>query len=192
MLDSRAKPAGGNIAGSVIGETAMKAGKQWARRVVLVTTLLAATGTMLLWSQTHANQQESDVKKVQESLRDKGFYAGQIDGIAGSRTEAGIRQYQKAENLPVTGRVDTQTADKLGVGQQSVGGSFKGAGQEVGEGGKQAGHEMMKGKPVAAGKEMGKGFGRGGKKVGHGVKEAVNSESDRGEQENKVQPEIPQ
>jgi len=172
----------------------MKAAKQWSRRAVALAALVVASGTMLLWSQQQSNPpvSKADVKKVQESLRDKGYYDGQIDGIAGSRTETGIRQYQKAENLPVTGRADTQTSDKLGVGQGSVGGSFKGAGQEVGEGGKQAAHEMMKGKPVAAGKEMGKGFGRGGQKVGHGVKEAVNPDSDRGDQEKQEPAEIPQ
>ena len=44
---------------------------------------------------------------------------------------------------------------------------------------------MKKGKPVAAGKEMGKSVGRAGEKVGHGVKEAVSPESDRGDREKK-------
>jgi peptidoglycan hydrolase-like protein with peptidoglycan-binding domain len=178
--------------GLFIGEKTMETAKQWTRRVVVLTALLAASGTMLLWSQADHRETKADVKTVQENLRDKGYYNGQIDGIAGPQTKAGIRQYQKAENLPVTGRLDDQTAGKLGVGPESVGGSFKGAGQEVGEGGKQAGHEVMKGKPIAAGKEMGKGVGRGGKKAGHGIKEAVNPESDRGDREKKQQPESPQ
>ena len=66
---------------------------------------------------------------------------------------------------------------------QSAGGSFKGAGQEVGKGGAEFGHEMKEGKPVAAGKEMGKGVGRAGEKVGEGAKKAVTTESDRGERE---------
>jgi len=32
---------------------------------------------------------------------------------------------------------------------------------------------------------MGKGFGRGGKKTGHAIKEAVTTESDRGDREKK-------
>jgi peptidoglycan hydrolase-like protein with peptidoglycan-binding domain len=35
--------------------------------------------------------------------------------VFGLRTRASIRAYQKAENLPVTGQLDTQTAAKLGV-----------------------------------------------------------------------------
>jgi peptidoglycan hydrolase-like protein with peptidoglycan-binding domain len=128
-----------------------------------------------------AGLQQGDVKKLQESLRDKGYYSGQVDGRMGPQTRDGIRKYQKAENLKVTGHVDTETAGKLGVGPESVGGSFKGAGQEVGKGGAEFGHEMKEGKPVAAGKEMGKGVGRAGEKVGEGVKKAVTTESDRGD-----------
>jgi peptidoglycan hydrolase-like protein with peptidoglycan-binding domain len=133
--------------------------------------------------------QSSDIKKVQEALHEKGYYKGQIDGILGSQTRAGIRQYQKSENLPVTGHLDAKTAGKLGVGPESIGGEFKGAGHEVGKGGEEAGHEIKQGKPVAAGKEMGKGVGRAGEKVGEGVKKAVSPESDRGDREKKQEDE---
>lgn len=126
-----------------------------------------------------------DVKKLQESLRDKGYYHLQVDGVMGPGTRTAIREYQKAENLPVTGRLDEPTSGKLGVGPESVGGNFKGAGQEVGKGGQELGHEMKKGKPVAAGKELGKGIGRAGEKVGQGVKGAVTTDSDRGDREKK-------
>ena len=128
-----------------------------------------------------------DIKKVQKTLSDKGYYPAPVDGILGHQTREGIRQYQSAENLPVTGRLDAETAGKLGVGPESIEGSFKGAGHEVGEGGEEAGHEMKQGKPVAAGKEMGKGLGRGGKKFGEGVKKAVTTDSDRGDREKKEQ-----
>ncbi|RPJ81399.1 MAG: hypothetical protein EHM18_16985, partial [Acidobacteria bacterium] len=39
--------------------------------------------------------QQQDVKKVQETLRDKGYYSAEIDGMIGPKTRAGIRQYQK-------------------------------------------------------------------------------------------------
>ena len=129
--------------------------------------------------------QQGDVKKLQESLRDKGYYSGRVDGRIGPQTREGIRKYQKAENLQVTGHVDPETSGKLGVGPESVGGSFKSAGQEVGKGGAELGHEMKEGKPLAAGKEMGKGIGRAGKDVGEGVKKAVTLESDRGDREKK-------
>jgi hypothetical protein len=65
----------------------------------------------------------------------------------------------------------------LGFVEETVGENFKGAGQEVGSGVKEAGAQMKEGKPVAAGKEFGNGVGRGAKEVGKGVKEAVDPES---------------
>jgi peptidoglycan hydrolase-like protein with peptidoglycan-binding domain len=132
-----------------------------------------------------------DIKKVQESLRDKGYYHAHVDGVLGPQTREAIRQYQQSENLPVTGRLDGETAGKLGVGPESVGGSFESAGHEVGKGGKELGHEMKQGKPIAAGKEMGKGLGRGGKDFGQAVKKAVTTDSDRGDREKKQETEKP-
>ena len=56
-----------------------------------------------------------NVITMQQSLHDKGHYRGKVDGVFGLRTRAGIRAYQKAENLPVTGQLDIQTAARLGI-----------------------------------------------------------------------------
>jgi hypothetical protein len=56
-----------------------------------------------------------NVDQMQHTLQDQGHYRGKVDGVLGLRTRAGIRSYQKAENLPVTGQLDTRTAGKLGV-----------------------------------------------------------------------------
>ena len=166
----------------------------WVVLTFLAAGMLGLSLTSLAFAvnpgeENQAGLNRGDIKKVQEALRDKGYYTGSVDGVLGPQTRAGIRQYQQSESLPVTGRLDAETAGKLGVGPESTGGSFKGAGQEVGKGGEEAGHEMKKGEPIAAGKEMGKGVGRGGKKFGKGVKKAVSPESDRGDREKKEQPE---
>ena len=120
----------------------------------------------------------SDVRKVQETLHDRGFYKGPVDGIMGHQTRTAIREYQEAENLPVTGHLDAKTSEKLGVEPESAGGEFKSAGKEVATGGKGVGHEVKQGKPIAAGKDLGLGLGRGGKDVGKGVANAVSPETD--------------
>ena len=60
----------------------------------------------------------NDVKKMQQTLSDKGHYRGEIDGVFGLRSQASIRGFQKAENLPATGQLDLQTAGRLGVTAQ--------------------------------------------------------------------------
>ncbi len=57
----------------------------------------------------------NNVSKLQQILQDEGHYRGRIDGVVGLRTRASIRGFQEAENLPITGELDVQTAGKLGV-----------------------------------------------------------------------------
>jgi peptidoglycan hydrolase-like protein with peptidoglycan-binding domain len=146
--------------------------------IFLVTGMLALSVTAV----TSAARSGSDIKKVQQTLRDKGYDPGEIDGRMGPQTRDAIGQYQKSNDLPVTQHLDARTAEQLGVEREpeySSGGSFKQAGQQVGEGGEAFGHEISKGKPIAAGKDLGKSIGRGGKDVGQGVDKAVSPESDR-------------
>ena len=96
----------------------------------------------------------NDVKKMQETLQDKGHYRGKVDGVFGLRTRASIRAYQKDENLPVTGQLDTQTAGKLGVRP---------------EGGDETGDQTTKGKP-SAGIKWAKSSGRTSKSLRKPVK----------------------
>ncbi|MGC9969569.1 MAG: peptidoglycan-binding domain-containing protein [Bryobacteraceae bacterium] len=155
-------------------------------KLITTATVALALGMLgLNLVPTASATSHKEAKTVQKSLSDKGFYNGPIDGLVGPQTRAGIRQYQEAEGLPVTGRLDEATAGKLGVGPESIGGGFKGAGQEVGKGGQEVGHEMKQGKPLAAGKEFGKGMGRAGEKVGKAVKKSVTTDSDRGDREKK-------
>lgn len=68
-----------------------------------------------------AARDQSDVKKMQQALFERGHYRGKVDGIIGLRTRASIRSLQRAQNLPATGRLDSQTASKLGIKPESSG-----------------------------------------------------------------------
>jgi Putative peptidoglycan-binding domain-containing protein len=57
----------------------------------------------------------SDVKKIQEALRDKGNDPGAIDGIIGPKTREALKSYQTANNLTASGRIDAETSRRLGV-----------------------------------------------------------------------------
>jgi len=56
-----------------------------------------------------------ETKKLQEALKAKGQDPGPIDGAMGSKTRAAIKAFQEASGLKGTGRLDDQTAEKLGV-----------------------------------------------------------------------------
>jgi peptidoglycan hydrolase-like protein with peptidoglycan-binding domain len=111
-----------------------------------------------------AVRNRNDVRKMQQILQDKGHYRGEVDGVFGLRTRASIREFQKAENLPATGQIDTETAGKLGVRL---------------EGREDTGDETTKGKP-SAGIKWVKGSERTSKLLRKGVKTVATPESRRG------------
>jgi len=54
------------------------------------------------------------VREVQRLLRERGFDLGGIDGIFGARTRAAVVNFQRANNLEVTGVVNIETWRALG------------------------------------------------------------------------------
>jgi peptidoglycan hydrolase-like protein with peptidoglycan-binding domain len=60
-----------------------------------------------------------DIKQAQQALKDKGHDPGAIDGVMGSRTKEAIKSFQSASNLKVTGTLDAETSQKLGISSGS-------------------------------------------------------------------------
>jgi uncharacterized YkwD family protein len=54
-----------------------------------------------------------DVYAVQGMLKSLGSYAGEIDGVYGPATAAGVRYFQQRYGLPVTGQVDGDTLQAI-------------------------------------------------------------------------------
>ena len=53
------------------------------------------------------------VRMAQKQLKEAGFNPGPIDGQLGRQTSQAIREYQKDNGLPQTGRLDEPTKDLL-------------------------------------------------------------------------------
>ena len=77
----------------------------------------------------HSSTNAEQVRQVQQKLNDMGYHAGSVDGVLGPRTEAALRQFQKARYLEPTGHIDSKTLAALdreptdhstsGVGRQA-------------------------------------------------------------------------
>jgi carboxyl-terminal processing protease len=57
----------------------------------------------------------AEIRRAQEVLKAKGFDPGAASGNLHAGTQEALRQYQKANNLPVTGVLDQRTAETLGI-----------------------------------------------------------------------------
>lgn len=58
---------------------------------------------------------KNDIRVVEKALQAKGYKVGKIDGAADNEFRTAIRAFQKDTGLTVTGMVDQETADQLGV-----------------------------------------------------------------------------
>lgn len=56
-----------------------------------------------------------NVRAAQQALKDKGHDPGPIDGKMGPKTQAALKDFQKAQGLKETGRLDNETMAKLEV-----------------------------------------------------------------------------
>ena|ERR1700752_1548260 len=55
------------------------------------------------------------IKQAQVILKQRNFYSGQQTGKLDDPTRAGLKQYQQAEGIKVTGTLNKLTLEKMGV-----------------------------------------------------------------------------
>ena len=55
------------------------------------------------------------IKQAQAMLKQRSFYGGEPTGKLDAATRAGLKQYQKAETLKVTGTLNKATLEKMGI-----------------------------------------------------------------------------
>ena len=55
------------------------------------------------------------VESVQQALKDEGFYYGEVNGDMNANLTAAIRRYQIRNGLQVTGELNDETLQSLGV-----------------------------------------------------------------------------
>ena len=55
------------------------------------------------------------IKQAQALLKQRNFYTGEQTGKLDTGTRAGLKEYQKAESLKVTGTLNKLTLEKMGI-----------------------------------------------------------------------------
>lgn len=58
---------------------------------------------------------KDQIKQAQAILKTRGFYSGEQTGKLDPDTRAGLKKYQAAESLKVTGTLNKVTLEKMGV-----------------------------------------------------------------------------
>ena len=55
------------------------------------------------------------IKQAQSLLKQRNFYTGEQTGKLNTATRAGLKEYQKAESLKMTGTLNKVTLEKMGI-----------------------------------------------------------------------------
>lgn len=92
------------------------------RAIAMVLANAAAIGSVYLFSPvptadalSKMGSRGNEVKAIQQELKDRGLYNGNVDGIFGSATESAVKRFQKQQGLSVDGIAGPQTLAKLGI-----------------------------------------------------------------------------
>lgn len=90
--------------------------RKWTSIGALIVVGVMVAASAIAQADGAPNPTMASLKAVQQALKDRGHDPGAIDGVMGPRTEAAVRDFQKTEGLPETGRLDATTLSKLSVG----------------------------------------------------------------------------
>jgi sulfite reductase alpha subunit-like flavoprotein len=74
-----------------------------------------APGVPGITEQNESDASRQDVHDIQTALQTEGYDPGRADGVMDENTRAAIRDFQRDNNLVVTGSVDEKTASVLGM-----------------------------------------------------------------------------
>ena len=83
--------------------------------LVLLTTVFACICAMPAAAALREGSRGSDVRAVQQKLKNWGYYSGEVDGIFGPKTVAAVKSFQRKNGLAVDGVVGRETYAALGM-----------------------------------------------------------------------------
>lgn len=87
---------------------------------VIIICIISASVAVMATSRRGSSG--SEVRQIQEKLKRWGYYNGSVDGIYGSRTEAAVKKFQRANGLTADGIAGKNTLAAMGITSQSSGG----------------------------------------------------------------------
>jgi peptidoglycan hydrolase-like protein with peptidoglycan-binding domain len=85
-------------------------------------------GTRTARASRPAASPSRSVRDAQRALAQNGYNPGPVDGVIGTQTVQALRAYQRSNNIPESGQLDTRTRQALLSGSGRGGGTMTGTG----------------------------------------------------------------
>ena len=84
-------------------------------------TICFIFASFIYFSFAIAVQYNPEVYQAQKTLMDLGYKPGRLDGLWGDITQRAIERFQRDMGIPVTGRLDEETKERLGIKESDKG-----------------------------------------------------------------------
>lgn len=96
--------------------------RAWRRlsAVLLAAALFVLAGTGEASAAVYWGMTGSQVRQVQQKLKQWGYFTGTVDGVFGQQTYDAVVRFQKKNGLSADGVVGTRTAEAMGLSLQSA------------------------------------------------------------------------
>lgn len=87
-----------------------------------ISTIAAVkTGDSSVSTLSKMGSRGEEVRRIQQKLKNWGYYTGSVDGIYGSQTQSAVRKFQRDNGLTVDGIAGPKTLSYLGISSGSSG-----------------------------------------------------------------------
>lgn len=94
-------------------------------RTAIAAAVALALSSAAALARDNAYVDATTIRQVQQTLHNRGFRAGPVDGTMGPATQAALKQFQQSENLETTGQLNRQTLVALGVQPDPTSGAVR-------------------------------------------------------------------
>ena len=111
--------------------------KTWKIFMVLIINVLVISMVYFandVYALSKIGSQGEEVKSIQNTLTEQGYFSGKVDGIFGEQTKKAVISFQKDNGLTVDGVVGPGTLKAMGISSGNQGGD-SGANNSEGHGG---------------------------------------------------------
>ena len=88
--------------------------------MALVLSLSVALTALAAYETIPYGEQSTAVRKMQDALRNKGYYKGAVDGKFGPATKTAVIKFQKAVGITADGKPGNQTLTALYKGKSAL------------------------------------------------------------------------
>jgi peptidoglycan hydrolase-like protein with peptidoglycan-binding domain len=86
------------------------------RALLMLSLLVALSLQAVAQEPTTLKLTKQQIELVQDELHQRGYLKTRATGVVDEKTREALRKYQGDNGLPVSGRIDAETMEKLGVG----------------------------------------------------------------------------